>query len=197
MKDEMFLFYKNALQGVITNPLCAEYKNEWRGCGDNKDKLVRLALRQQSAPYFATFCYQGKGLTKDYCKQEFGDYINGRVFNDCDGVKGFSYGMFIDVPQVEEMALDVSQFLWCDDTNVSIPQTKCPRLYVSNRSNLNISLDGYNSIAIYLFDESTINIEDADNESNVIVYKYSKEAKVELGKYCFADVKVFDKELRL
>lgn len=191
--DEMLYFRKNAL---LAN-LCKEWSNMWEACHDNKEKLMRLVLMQQSAPYFADFCYRGKGLTKDYCKREFSDYINGRTFHNCDGVKGFSYGMFIDVPQVEEMALDVSQFLWCDDTNVSIPQTKCPRLYVSNRSNLNISLDGYNSIAIYLFDESTINIEDADNESNVIVYKYSKEAKVELGKYCFADVKVFDKELRL
>ena len=191
--DELQRYYKESL---LAN-LCVEYKGYWQKAHGNKEELMRLVLSQQSAPHFATFCYQGKGLTKDYCKQEFGDYINGRVFNDCDGVKGFSYGMFIDVPQVEEMALDVSQFLWCNDTNVSIPQTKCPRLYVSNRSNLNISLDGYNSIAIYLFDESTINIEDADHESNVIVYKYSKYAKVELGKYCFADVKVFDKELRL
>lgn len=191
--DELQRYYKESL---LAN-LCGEYKGYWQKAHGNKEELMRLVLSQQSAPHFASFCYQGKGLTKEYCKKEFGDYINGRVFNDCDGVKGYSYGMFIDVPQVEDMALDVSQFLWCDDTNVSIPQTKCPRLYVSNRSNLNISLDGYNSIAIYLFDESTINIEDADNESNVIVYKYSKDAKVELGKYCFADVKVFDKELRL
>ena len=170
--DELQRYYKESL---LAN-LCGEYKGYWQKAHGNKEKLMRLVLSQQSAPHFATFCHQGKGLTKDYCKQEFGDYINGRVFNDCDGVKGFSYGMFIDVPQVEEMALDVSQFLWCNDTNVSIPQTKCPRLYVSNR---------------------TINIEDADNESNVIVYKYSKDAKVELGKYCFADVKVFEKELRL
>lgn len=191
--DELQRYYKESL---LAN-LCGEYKGYWQKAHGNKEELMRLVLSQQSAAHFATFCYQGKGLTKDYCKQEFGDYINGRVFNDCEGVKGFSYGMYIDVPQVEEMALDVSQFLWCDDTNVSIPQTKCPRLYVSNRSNLNISLDGYNSIAVYLFDESTINIEDADEESKVIIYKYSKDAKVELGKYCFADVKVFDKELRL
>lgn len=193
MENLLFTYHKNAL----LNNLCKEWDAKWNACHNDKEQLMRLVLMQQSAAHFADYCYQGKGLTKDYCKQEFGDYINGRVFNDCDGVKGFSYGMFIDVPQVEEMALDVSQFLWCDDTNVSIPQTKCPRLYVSNRSNLNISLDGYNSIAIYLFDESTINIEDADNESDVIVYKYSKDAKVELGKYCFADVKVFEKELRL
>lgn len=193
MENLLFTYHKNAL----LNNLCKEWDAKWNACHNDKEQLMRLVLMQQSAAHFATFCYQGKGLTKDYCKQEYGDYINGRVFNDCDGVKGFSYGMFIDVPQVEEMALDVSQFLWCKDTNVSIPQTKCPRLYVSNRSNLNISLDGYNSIAIYLFDESTINIEDADNESNVIVYKYSKDAKVELGKYCLSNVKVFDKELRL
>jgi hypothetical protein len=158
---------------------------------------MRLVLSQQSAPHFASFCYQGKGLTKEYCKKEFGDYINGRVFNDCDGVKGYSYGMFIDALDVEKMALDVAQFLWCDDINISIPQTKCPRLYISNKSNLNISLDGYNSIAIYLFDESKVKIDDADSESTVIVYKYAKDANVEIGKYCLGKVKVFNKELKI
>ena len=191
--DELQRYYKESL---LAN-LCGEYKGYWQKAHGNKEELMRLVLSQQSAPHFASFCYQGKGLTKEYCKKEFGDYINGRVFNDCDGVKGYSYGMFIDALDVEKMALDVVQFLWCDDINISIPQTKCPRLYISNKSNLNISLDGYNSIAIYLFDESKVKIDDADNESTVIVYKYAKDAKVELGKYCFANVKVFDKELRL
>ena len=44
MKDEMFDFYKNSLQGVLTNPLCADYRDEWRACGNDKEKLVKLVM---------------------------------------------------------------------------------------------------------------------------------------------------------
>jgi hypothetical protein len=169
----------------------------WAACHEDKGKLMRLVLMQQSAPYFATFCNNGKGLSREYCKREFGEYVNGRVFNDCDGVKGYTYAMYVDEPTSVEIGLDVVQMLWCNNVDVLIPQTKCPVLYVSNHSTLNITLDGYNSPKIYLFDDSVVNIMEGDEESKVIVYKYSDNAKVEIGKYCLSSVKVFDKDLRL
>lgn len=196
----MFEFYKTALQGGgITNPLCAEYKNLWRGCGNDKERLVSLVMHQQAIPFFATFCYQSKGLTKEYCKQEFSDFINGFVLHDCDAVKGFTYGMWIDALRTQEIALktDVSSFMWCDDVSVTIENTKCPVIYVSNKSNIHLSLNGYNFVKVYLFDESSITIDNADETCKVLVYRYSTDAKVEQGKYCFCDVRVFDKELRL
>ena len=189
----MLYFRKNAL---LAN-LCKEWSNLWAACHDDKEKLMRLVLMQQSAPYFADFCYRGKGLTKDYCKREFSDYINDRIFNDCDNVKGFSYAMYIDAPTGFKIASDVAQFLWCDNVDVTIPKTKCPILYVSNSSTIHITCDGYNCPHIYLFDDSKVTIDDADEDSKVVIYKYSDKAQVELGKYCLADVKVFDKELRL
>ena len=76
MEREMFMFYKNALSGALTAPLCADYTSEWRGCKDDKAKLVKLVMRQQSLPYFITHCYQGKGLSKDYILNNFREYIN-------------------------------------------------------------------------------------------------------------------------
>ena len=73
----------------------------------------------------------------------------------------------------------------------------CPFFYISNDSDVNISLDGFNYVSIYLFDDSKVTIDDADEDSKVVIYKYSDKAQVELGKYCLADVKVFDKILRL
>ena len=191
--DEMLYFRKNAL---LAN-LCKEWSNLWAACHDDKEKLMRLVLMQQSAPYFADFCYRGKGLTKDYCKREFSDYINGRIFNDCDNVKGFSYAMYIDAPTCFKMVSDVAQFLWCDNVDVTIQKTKCPILYVSNSSTIHITCEGYNSPHVYLFDDSKLVIEDADDTCSIVVYRYSDKAQVELGKYCLADVKVFNKELRL
>lgn len=189
----MLYFRKNAL---LAN-LCKEWSNMWAACHDDKEKLMRLVLMQQSAPYFADFCYRGKGLTKDYCKREFSDYINGRIFNDCDNVNGFSYAMYIDAHTGFKIVSDVAQLLWCDNVDVTIPKTKCPILYVSNSSTIHITCDGYNCPHIYLFDDSKVTIDDADEDSKVVIYKYSDNAQVELGKYCLADVKVFNKKLKL
>lgn len=192
--DEMLIFRRNALLA----DLCKEWDGMWAACHNDKEKLMRLVLMQQSGPYFADFCYRGKGLTKDYCLQEFGDYLNGRVFNDCDHVKGYTYAMFIDPPMDVEMNMDVAQFLWCDNTNIVIPQTKCPTLYISNKSRVHLSCDGYNSVKIYLFDESTLFLDDIPEESDVIIYCYSKKAKVETGRYCLSlKIRQFDKLLRL
>lgn len=193
MNDELMTFRKNAL---LSN-LCSEWNGMWMSCHNDKEKLVRLVLMCQSAPYFATYCYLGKGLSKEYCKKEFGDYINGRVYHDCDDVSGFTYQMFVDMKTPVELRSDVSQFLWCNDLAVTIPQSKCPRLYVSNQSTLHLTLEGYSCPHVYLFDESKLVIDDADEESVVVVFKYSKNAGVEVGKYCLAQIKEFDKELRI
>lgn len=191
--DEMERYYRESL----LDELCKEWKDLWRSAHGDKEKLMRMVLMQQSAPHFATFCYKGRGLTKEYCKREFKDYINGRIFHDCDGVDGYTYAMYVDASGRKGMPFDVIQLLWCNDLQVIIPKTKCNRLYVSNRSTVNMTLDGYNHVSVYLFDESTLVVDDLDDESTVTVYCFSDDCKVVSGKYCFGKVNVFRKELRL
>ena len=195
----MFEFYKNALQGAITNPLCGEYKNVWRMCGDDKERLAMLALRQQSLPYLITHCYKGKGLTKEYILDAFGDYINARrPILDADLVKGYSYAIYVDFKAICNVTNDVTAFMWCSCPQVEIGTSKCPVLYVGCGSELHLVCDGYNSPVIYLFDDSSLVIDDADDTSSIRVYKYSSDAQVEYGKYCTCDnIRVFEKELRL
>jgi hypothetical protein len=58
--------------------------------------------------------------------------------------------------------------------------------------------DGYNSISIYLFDRSEVTLEDVDEESTIRIYKYGKDAKVNIGKFCLSQkIRVFDKQLKL
>ena len=192
--DEMMYFRKNAKLGG----LCDEWDKKWGACHGDKERLMRLVLMQQSAPYFATFCYNGNGLTKEYCKSEFGDYINGRIFKDCDDVDGYAYQMFIAPESDVTIKSDVAQMLWCDNVSVHIDETKCPRLYISNGSTVNLELDGYNSVSVYLFDTSTLVVDDADETCNITVYKYSDSAKVGKGDFCLTNnIKVFNKTLRL
>jgi hypothetical protein len=199
MDKNMLQFYKAALSGELSTPLCSSYKAAWRKCGDNKEMLMRLSLSQQSLPYVAAHAYKGMGLTKEYIKKEFKDYINGYVFNDCDEVDGYTYALYVDWDYENDLDIntDVASIMWTVGANIIVPQTKAPTIYISNRSNVHLVGDGYNSINIKLFDKSKVTIEDLDENSEVVVYKYSDDAQVELGKYCLGKVKVFDKELKL
>lgn len=195
----MFDFYKYALQGVLTNPLCADYKNEWRGCGNDKEKLVKLVMRQQSLPYFITHCYNGKGLSKEYILREFPDFINGkRPIVDADGVSGYTYSIYVAFNGICKPDNDVIACMWCNSINVEIKHTKCPVIYVGCGSELHLTLDGYNSPKIYLFDDSKLYIDDADETCSITIYNYSRNANYALGKYCTTNsIKEFHKDLRL
>lgn len=193
MAQDLFNYYKHAL----SNGLCSEYKGRWRACHDNKEQLVKLVMAQQSLPHFIYYCYNGMGLSKEYIQETFGDYINGNaVINDADGVDGYTYSLYVGFKGDFKAAVDVLAFMWCS-TSCTVNVTKSPVIYIGCGSHVHLSLDGYNCPHIYLFDDSKVTIDDADEDSKVVIYKYSDKAQVELGKYCLADVKVFNKELRL
>ena len=194
MAQDLFNYYKHAL----SNGLCSEYKGRWRACHDDKEQLVKLVMAQQSLPHFIHYCYNGMGLSKEYIQETFGDYINGNaVINDADGVDGYTYSLYVGFKGVFKAAVDVLSLMWCNNINVTVETSKCPVIYVGCGSHVHLSLDGYNCPHIYLFDDSKVTIDDADEDSKVVIYKYSDKAQVELGKYCLADVKVFDKQLKL
>lgn len=197
---ELFDFYKSALTGgVIAPPLCAEYKGLWQRCHNDKEALLKLSLSQQAIPFVASYCYHGIGVTKDFIKMNFKNLINGHIIHDADKIEGYTYGMWVDAPQGKEIALkqDISTWLWCDETQVTIPQTLCPVIYVSNCSHIYINLGGYNNVRIYLFDESRVTIDEGDETSKCLIYKYSEQSKVDISKYCLSKVNVFTKQLRL
>ena len=200
MDRGMMEFYRNALQGVITNsPLCAEYKGEWRACGDDKEKMVKLVLRQQSLPFFMTYCNQGKGLTKEYILRTFPEFINGRrEILDADLVNGYTYRIHVANEGEITAVSDVNAFMWCDCVTVNVEAGRCPLFYIGCNSEVHLILNGCDSPKVYLFDNSKLVIDDADETCSLMVYKYSDDAIVETGKYCLIEkLKVFRKELRL
>ena len=199
MEDEMLTFKKNALLGKISaEPLCMQYKQAWRACGNDKEMLIRLALSQQSIPYLSHACYESMGLTKEYILNNFGELINGkRAFENVEGVDGYTYQLYVGYDKDFEITADVTSLMWCNGSQIAIKPTKCPTIYLSNKSNVHIVGEGFNTVNIKLFDESKVTIEDIDKDSEVIVYKYSDKAAVEDGKFCFGKVKVFEKDLKL
>lgn len=197
--DELLEFKKKAILGKISGqPLCEEYKAALRKCGNNKELLVRLALMQQCTPYLSHACYESMGLTKEYILNNFGELINGkRTFENVEGVDGYTYQLYVGYDKDFEITADVTSLMWCNGSQIVIKPTKCPTIYVSNKSKVRLVCDGYNTINVKLFDESELIVEDMDASSEVVVYKYSDKAKVEEGKFCLKELKVFNKELRL
>lgn len=197
--DELLEFKKNAILGKVSGqPLCEEYRAALRKCGNNKEMLVRLALMQQCTPYLSHACYENMGLTKEYILNNFGEYINGkRTFSDVEGVNGYTYQLYVGFERDFRAVADVTSMMWCNSPQVEIEATKCNVLYISNSSDVHISCDGFNSPRIYLFDDSCVTIDDSDENTDIIVYKYDSRAIVDVDKFCLGKVKVFNKELRL
>ena len=191
--------YLEFLKDAYSNGLCSEYRDEIRKCHDDKLELMRLAMRQQSIPYMATKLASGVA-SKDYLLKTFGEYLNGYLLKDCDGVPNYTYSWFVDYDYDNDLVVDVdvAHISFTIGATVVVPQTKCPIIYISNRSNVHLVCEGYNAVKIYLFDKAKVTLEDVDEESSVTVYKYSDMCEVERGKYCLSDkIKTFNKELRL
>jgi hypothetical protein len=113
-------------------------------------------------------------------------------------VEGFTYSMYVSPSEAAKISVDVAQILWSNPVEVIIPETKCPKLYISNKSSVHLTLEGYNSVLVYLFDESELIIDDADDTCEVIVYRYSDNSRVERGTFCISPkVKIFNKILKL
>lgn len=178
MEHNLLYFYKNSL---LRN-LCTDFKGAWNMCKEDKEKLFNLSMHQQSIPYLATAIYQGWGLSIDYVKDNFSDYINAKyVGTNCDNVAGdYTYSSWYDFDADIELNEDICSLCRCS-CQLIVQEIKCPILYIHNKSNITLSLDGFNTVRIYLFDESNLYIPYIRNNSSVIVYKYSDKCKVEVG----------------
>lgn len=193
--DDMNRYYKEAL----LDNLCTEYKGYWQASRNDKEKLVRLVAQQQSLPHFITYSYNGKGLSRNYIVENFSHYINGNhVIVDADGVAGdYKTELYVGFKGILSPSDDVLAFMWANVPQLEIKATKAVKMYVGCKSDVHIVCGGYNYITIMLFDESKVTLDDIDENSNVVVFKYSDKCEVNTGKYCFGNVKQFRKELRL
>lgn len=197
--DELLRYYKNSIVGG----LCDEYKGYWRAAGNDKQKLMKLVLSQQSLPHFLHHCWNGEGLTKKYILDNFSEYINGRdIIYDADGVKGdYTYQLYVDYNATQDTVTepaDVNAFMWCNDVVVEMPTSRCVTFYIGCNTKLHLSMNGYNNARVYLFDTSEVVVEEADKTCSATVYEYSDQCVTQLGKYCMSEkIKVHRKQLRL
>lgn len=195
--DELNLFRKNAMIGAMGAPLCEEYRALWAAADGDKEKLVALSLRQQAIPYVATYCANNLGVSKQYILSNFDKYINGRTFKDVEGVAGYTYALYVGISGDFLADCDVTHTMWCDGLRANIPETKAVHIYASNGSKVNVVCDGFNTIKLSIFDNSTVEIEDADPFTNITAYLYSTNASINAGKFCNAKIKTTHKQIEI
>ena len=192
------IFFK-FLKDAYTSGLCNEYRDEIRNCHEDKLQLIRLAMRQQSIPWVATKLSDGV-ITKRYIKNTFGVYLNGFILNDCDDVKDYTYTWYVDYDYDNDIVVDVDviHVSFTKGARIVVPLTKCPIIYVSNKSDVHLICDGYNSVRVYLFDDSRVTIDDSDETCNILVYRYNDNCELVKGRYCLCkNINDYRKKLRL
>ena len=196
--DEMLRFRKNAL----LNGLCKEWATMWSGCHGNVEKLVRLGLMQQSLPFFITYCNEGKGLSKKYILEHWRDEINGKVHYNCDVDKDTPYlvthALWVGWRKDLALCNDINALMWCSSNKeVYLPTGKGGNLYLGCGSRIRMRCGGFNSMRVYLFDRSEVEVTRCPSGCDITIYKYSPSAKVTIDESCLGKVKAFDKELKL
>lgn len=64
--------------------LCDEYKHKWDSCVSEKE-LIDIALDSNGVEFLADSFSFGWGMSYDYIKERFSDFINGKYVRNKDG----------------------------------------------------------------------------------------------------------------
>lgn len=182
MDKELFKFYQNAVKGDI----CSRGRDAWVMCGGDKEKLVALTLARYAIPFFATYCHDGRGLTKEHILRHYAHLINGnRVYHGCDGAgDDYTSELYVGHKGTITATSDTLHLMWCERANVIVPQTKCTTLFLSNNDNLSVSCMGYNNIILHLFDTSKATIVHGDENTHIVAYLYSEQCELSKSDNC-------------
>ncbi len=187
-------FFKNCIE----RKLCKEYVLLWRNCKTKKD-FVDLSLQMGSIEFIAKSIYEGWGLSTDFIKKEFADFINGKYIGENiyrlgksieenivkDNLKSLMYCGYNDRITFNENIIHICNCT-CD---LYVPFNGVKFIFITNKSKVRLYLTEDSVISIHLFDESKIFVE-KDTECSVIdVCKHSNNCKIiqneTIGNYIF------------
>jgi len=178
-------FWKNC----IKRGLCKEFVLLWRKCKTKKD-LFDLSLRIQSIPYFATAIYEGWGVSIDYIKSEFIYFINGNYnavnIEKTERYNNLTSALYCDYDEEKTIDTNVVHFCGCH-CKINSPLNPSAIIFISNSSEIELTLYDHTCPIIYLFDDSKITIISDTKNCDVRIYKHSDNCIVEkenaIGKY--------------
>ena len=191
---DLNFFWKNC----IKRGLCKEYVLLWRNC-KTKEDFIKLSMQMGSIPFIADAIYNGWGISTDFIKKEFADFINGNYVGiDVEGLK--------KIDRENKIKKELQSILYCShneyinfqeniihiincDCDLYVPYDEIKIIFISNKSNVRLHLKECATTTIYLFDESTVTIIEDTEFTLASFYKYSDKCNIiknkTLGKYLF------------
>jgi len=195
-------FFKNCIE----RKLCKEYVLLWRNCKTKKD-FVDLSLRMSSIPFIADSIYNGWGLSVEFIKDYFADFINGKYIGyDVDCIK--------KVDKENKLKKYFNTLIYCNykdkiifnENIIHVINSDCDLhisfnneikiVFISNKSNVKLHLTECATTTIYLFDESKVTVVEDTEHTLTSFYKYSDRCSIvqieTKGKYLF-----YNKDLKI
>lgn len=124
--------------------LCEEYTKKWNGAV-SKRELMDVALDAKGADFIADSHAGGWGLSADFLKREFGDYINGKYVSDASGYTSELYaGYEGEVTQIATLTLMID----CKGRFV-VPEGRACEVYLSGDCDIEIENNGHCAVFAY------------------------------------------------
>lgn len=145
-------------QSMLHN-LCADYKGVWDSCKTHED-LFNLSTDSNSAEWMAKSYSEGWGLSKEYLKDQFSDFINGKYIRD----KEYTSSMYVDFKgEIKgEKLTSVLILLECD-VDIVIPERFPIQIHCGGKCSIRFSGKGTAYVHKHSFDTLHVN----RNETNV------------------------------
>lgn len=129
--------------------LCEEYKNKWNAAVDKSD-LIKMALDAKGIDFMADSISNGWGVSAEFLKKKFPEYINGIIIKNPDG---YTSSMFVKQKTKIEVKSTLTLLVSCD-CDVIVEEDKMTNLYVCGQSSVNVLCNGY--CQIYLYGDSAV-----------------------------------------
>lgn len=141
--NELIALKKKALE----LGLCKEYQDKWNAAV-NKNNLVEMALDAKGVDFMADSISNGWGLSPDFLKKKFPDYVNGQcIVNE----RGYTSSMFVDSKTGIDVNTTLVLLVSCN-CDVHIRKEVMTNLYLCGDCKVSVTCDGY--CQVYLYGES-------------------------------------------
>lgn len=124
--------------------LCTQYADKWNNAMD-KRSLVDIGIDAKGADFLCDSCSNGWGLTIEYLKREFAEYINGNYQRKEDG---YTSELYVDYTGNIEQRSTLTLLIGCK-CNIHIGKDSVCEIYLSGGSDIRIKNDGYCAVYVY------------------------------------------------
>jgi len=124
--------------------LCSQYIEKWNDATDKK-ALADIGLDAKGADFLCDSCSNGWGLSVEYLRRMFGDYINGKYQRNKGG---YTSELYVGYTGRIEQRSTMTLLIGCACT-IHIPKNSLCEVYLSGASHVDIINEGQCTVLVY------------------------------------------------